>query len=176
MALIKRKRRGIDGERSSGPQGHASATPFGPHTKIPHILKGSDIKDERSVPPKSSLAIALNVARMSRKKDKLHRMAEGGQVKGADETQIPKSMSLAQSIYDAKRKKEQVDLDLNAEEIQPHNYDEQNELAAEDDLYDLDQVSDQPSDSNMKDEELEDEDSHGRDLISAIRRKMKKSV
>jgi hypothetical protein len=124
---------------------------------------------------KKSLSVALSVAKLARKKDKAHKMAEASvSPERAQSSGVPQKMSLMAALKRARKAKdEQADLDLNAEEIQPHNMDEQNEEAALKELYDLDQVSDQPEDSNLHGDDLEDSDEDNRDMIALIRKRMK---
>lgn len=133
--------------------------------------KRPSAKSETVPTPKRSLSVALGVARMSRKKDKIHKMAEM-LPKESDSSGVPSSMSLAQAVRASKKPKDsEADLDANNEEILDNSYDDMNKLAFEEDLYSADeQVEDQPADSNEDDVEL-DSDKH--DMISAIRRKMR---
>ncbi len=90
--------------------------------------------------------------------------AEGGEVE-------EHYSSIADAILAKKRKMQEgaVDINENAEEM-PNQYDELNMEAAGKELYDDDQLSDQPMDSN---EHGDDIDSDDHDMISQIRKKMK---
>ena len=95
-----------------------------------------------------SLPLALSVKGLSKTRKKY---ASGGLVKGGDFDESPVS------IADEIRKREQgtpddqVDLEANNAEDSPYDYEDMNELAGMDDLYDIDEeIEDQPEDSNLK--------------------------
>lgn len=78
--------------------------------------------------------------------EKKHRMAEGGM----------------------------VDLEANSEEVARSPYDKYNADAGDEEQYDLDQLSDDPEDSNESGDGREDDESDKHDMISAIRKRMRK--
>lgn len=101
--------------------------------------------------------------------------AYGGEIKGQSEMKHPKS--IAEAIMMKKKKMAdggEVDLELNAMERQPNEYEEQNLDAGMKELY-SDDLSDfpQPEDSNEHGDELSDEDMHDMSMIDQIRRRMK---
>jgi hypothetical protein len=114
----------------------------------------------------SDLAMAYSIRKSASK-----RMAHGGMVESPEPA--PKSISEAirrKKMEIQSKDKGEVDLEANnAKEQDADYFDELNEDAAGD-LYDLDQLSDQPEDSNMKGDDLDGDDL---DMISAIRKRMK---
>lgn len=83
--------------------------------------------------------------------------------------------SIADAIVRKKHKAvadSQVDLAANSEE-KPNYYDELNEMTANAEQYDVDQLSPQPRNSNEIGDEREDEESDKHDMVSQIRRKMR---
>lgn len=130
-------------------------------------------------PQDQSLAIAYSIKRKSK-------MAKGGKVmqpKRDDHRYDDEMMdeerpsSIAHAIM-RKRQEEKmmaeggmVDLDENSEEMQPNDYNEQNEDAAKKELYDLDQLDSDPMDSNEHGDELADADEH--DRVDRIRARIK---
>ncbi len=104
------------------------------------------------------------------------KMAEGGEVGPADlMSDDERSSSIAEAIM-RKRKMMadggMVDLDANSEE-HSNEYDDLNEDAANEPQSDDSQISAQPEDSNEKGDSREDDSENKRDMISAIRAKLK---
>jgi len=131
-------------------------------------------------PQKQALAIAYSVQR----KNKAKKMAEGGEVKTlGDMIGYPKAMAEGgeveehyDSIADAilrKKKSGQADLQENANEHLNLEDDLNFDAARKDTYYDLDQMEEQPEESNEHGDKLEDSDEDDMDMISSIRRKMK---
>lgn len=122
-------------------------------------------------PQDQALAIAYNVKRKAGKKG----MAHGGEM----EEMKSSHNSLAEAIREKKRKERmyaeggQVDLEENAMEILPDNYDELNRRAAHEENYAEAEMLEesQPHDSNLRGDELADADEMNH--IDMIRRKMR---
>lgn len=117
-----------------------------------------------------SLAIALDVQRKSRPK----KMAQGGMPQPAMAEE--RAGSVAEAIMHRRKMMAdggEVDIDSNGQEdpANPNAYDDQNMDAAMKELYDDDQLMDQPMDSNQHGDILSDEDAN--DLVSKIRRQAK---
>lgn len=111
--------------------------------------------------------------------DHMEMLAEGGMAEAdsIDEEELEHASSLAAAIM-AKRKFAkggEVDLDMNAEE-EPNNEDDMSFEALKKENYDeadaLD-AADQPDDSNEHSPEHDEEDVDDKNMVSAIRRKMK---
>ncbi len=119
-------------------------------TMANHFAKGGMIDMEEEISPSDMMSDderASSIAdAIMRKRDKM-KMAEGGMVDDGE-----------------------VDLEANSEEVGRSPYDHMNQDAANKELYDLDQLSPQPMDSNEHGDDL-DSDKH--DMISAIRAKLK---
>lgn len=114
-----------------------------------------------------ALAIAYSVQRRNKKK-----YASGGEV----ESDEPKHKSIVDAIMSKSKDKGEVDLqeseDENPDAIKELSYDA---ITDDDTYFDLDQVEDQPQDSNMDGLKLPDEDEHNKDMISKILAKKRKS-
>lgn len=87
---------------------------------------------------------------------------------------MKKAKSIVEAIRSKKSMKDQeVDLQENGDVSLDH-FDELDEKAAKKGAYyDLDQISDQPMDSNLQGDDLSDEDKHGAGMIAEIMRKMR---
>jgi hypothetical protein len=106
---------------------------------------------------------------MARKKN-----LKSASLKGdADPAERAHPASIVEALRQRKAEKdEQVDLDENNAEIMEDSLEDMNKLAMEEDLYSVDEQSeDQPEDSNLKDREI-DGDKH--DMVEAIRKRMKR--
>lgn len=163
------------------------------------LLKRKPMKqmDKSEMSDPQSLAIALGVQSQARKKKK---MADGGQVEpqkklgeiinypGVDKSPSPmpspksyakggmamRDESMAQAIMRKRKEKMMAEggmVELDNHEEPADAFDDLNEEAALKELYDDEQLSADPMDSNEHSVELSDEDSH--DMVSAIRRKMR---
>lgn len=147
---------------------------------------------KKSMPPADAagtpdLAVAYAVRRKPKK------MAKGGMVEGAeddsvvapaprkpDNHRLPEDEYMADHFADggivekimAKRRVPdgQVDIQENGEEM-PNQFDDLNEMAVKKELYDDEQLSPQPMDSNEHGDDLTDADAH--DMVDMIRRKIK---
>ena len=120
------------------------------------------------VQPMKSLPMALGIKGMVKPRKKF---ASGGMVKDGEVDNSP--VSIADDIRRKQKAAENdtVDLEMNDSEDSPFDFDDMNELAGMDDLYDVDdELSDQPLDS--KGQEMDDE--HDLSLVDKIRRKYKK--
>ena len=104
--------------------------------------------------------------------------AKGGSVRSEMEfDEDPRATSIADAILEKKHRMAEggmVDIEENGEEEGSTPYDDMNADAAKKELYDDDQMSDQPEDSNEHGDEREDGESDKRDRIEAIRRRMRK--
>lgn len=97
--------------------------------------------------------------------------AEGGEV--------DKHLSIAESILRKKKYAkggEVLDLDQEPLVDSDDHYDQQNVEAAEDPLYDLDQLSEQPRNSNLKGDKREEDSENTLSMISKIRAKLRKGA
>lgn len=148
-------------------------------------------------PQDQSLAIAYDIKRKAGKKKMAHGgmateascahggmamcnegcYAKGGQVENPKLEQahmdMPRASSMAEAIMRKRKMMAEggmVDLD-NHEDGDQAEFDDQNELAAKKELYDDEQLSPQPMDSNEHGDDLSDEDKY--DMVSSIRRRMK---
>lgn len=84
--------------------------------------------------------------------------------------------SIADAVIDRMHRKManggMVDLDANSEEEGSSPYDTYNGEAGGEEQYDLDQLSDQPEDSNETGDSEEDESENKHDMVDAIRKRM----
>lgn len=126
-------------------------------------------------PQDQSLAIAYSIQRQSKKKQKAH----GGMMhEDEDMEESPKSVS--EAIMRSRKKPKgyadggEVDLDKNAEEmLAGEPLEDLNEDAALKELYDDEQLDEQPEDSNEQGDEREHEEEDLHDMVSSIRKRMK---
>lgn len=111
-----------------------------------------------------SLAVAYNVKKSSKKKSGMpkEKMAIGGMPKS------PEPCSACGHYAEGGT----VDLEANSEES-PNNEDQMSFEANGKEQYDLDQLSDQPEDSNEKGDGPEHESENAYDMIGDIRKKMR---
>lgn len=127
-------------------------------------------------PKAQSLAIALNTQRMAKKK----KMASGGPVPMAEGGMVDIDDhygSIADAILKKKRMMAeggQVEPDSmeTPSTVSPYNEDDHEAILKE--LYDTDQLSDQPEDSNTHGDMLKDDNQNSGSVADKIRRKMKK--
>lgn len=121
-------------------------------------------------PQKQSLAIAYNIQRKNRKK-----MADGGMVQPGFKERYDEQAgheSIVDSIRMKSRAKKMAEggmVDLDSDE-EPEMYTELDEHAADEPVYDDDQIETQPEDSNEHSDDI-DSDSH--DMVSRIRSRLK---
>jgi len=80
--------------------------------------------------------------------------------------------SIAEAVMRKMAEGGQVDLEHHSEE-EPNQYYDMNEDTANEEQYDLSQLSKQPEDSNQKGDDEDDEESDKHGMVSAIRSKMK---
>lgn len=102
------------------------------------------------------------------------KMAAGGEVSPSDlMSDDERADSIADAIMQKRRKMANGGmLEANAEE-EPNQYYGMNEDAANEDIYDLDQLSARPQDSNETGDSAEDDSENKHDMVSAIRRKLR---
>lgn len=134
-------------------------------------------------PQDQSLAIAYSIQRRAKKK-----MAYGGKAEEDMESAPPMAKSehmhmeedepksMAEAIMRKRKAKMMaeggmVDIEENGEEESADHFDALNHEAAMKELYDDEQISHQPMDSNEHGDELSDEDAH--DMVSMIRKKLR---
>lgn len=98
--------------------------------------------------------------------------AKGGMVPESDLDRH--ATSIADAILDKRHRMAQggmVDLNSNSEEVGRSPYDEDNAESGNEEQYDLDQLSDQPEDSNEHADALDDADAHS--MVDKIRAKLR---
>lgn len=139
------------------------------------MAKGGEVKENPQAPSvneaadeeQKSIQDSIESNMKSKQRTGKPGYAEGGMVDHL-------AHSIADAIIEKRHKMAQggaVDLNANSEEEYRSPYDTLNADAADDEQYDLDQLSAQPEDSNQHGDELSDEDAHS--MISKIRAKLR---
>lgn len=162
-------------EDAQRPSPHKLSQPEGGGSEMLH--EDEEDLEESAAPgnPGSQPKEAYDEEGADREGPKVHpmpRFADGGMI-DEDNMSISDAIRRRRREQDAPSGDGMVDLEENSEEM-PNQYDEIDGKVAHEEQYDDSQLSSQPEDSNEHGG-MSEEDEHDLDLISSIRRKMKKA-